>query len=90
MCHVHRNLENRTVHWGFDSSNWKAYILVPEEQEDKERCLRLLDEMAERYEGKVPFPPVLPNFKNILKRKEVSVLFCSIAFSTYFILSAIY
>ena len=28
VCHVHRHLENRTCHWGFDSRNWRAYLLV--------------------------------------------------------------
>lgn len=60
------------MHWGFDSGNWRAYLLVPDEQEERERCLRCLDEMVERYEGKVPFPPPLPIVKNNLKRKEVS------------------
>lgn len=79
VCHVHRDLENRTVHWGFDSCNWRAYLQVPEEQEERERCLRCLDEMVERYEGKVPYPPPpppLPNIKNNLKRKEVSQNIC--------------
>uniref|UniRef100_A0A3Q0RPJ5 c-SKI SMAD4-binding domain-containing protein n=1 Tax=Amphilophus citrinellus TaxID=61819 RepID=A0A3Q0RPJ5_AMPCI len=25
VVHSHKRLENRTVHWGFDSANWRAY-----------------------------------------------------------------
>ncbi|CAH2007431.1 unnamed protein product [Acanthoscelides obtectus] len=27
--HVHRRPENRTVHWGFDSANWRLYLKAP-------------------------------------------------------------
>lgn len=33
VCHVHRQ-ENGTLHWGFDSSNWRAYLQVYSGGED--------------------------------------------------------
>ncbi|KAJ6218945.1 hypothetical protein RDWZM_004757, partial [Blomia tropicalis] len=35
VCHYHRNrAKNRTVHWGFDPNNWRAYILPIEDTID--------------------------------------------------------
>ncbi|EEB18727.1 transforming protein Ski, putative [Pediculus humanus corporis] len=34
VCHAHRPLQNRTCHWGFDSSNWRSYLLVARGQPD--------------------------------------------------------
>ncbi|XP_017782491.1 PREDICTED: ski oncogene [Nicrophorus vespilloides] len=55
VCHVHANLENCTVHWGFDSSNWRSYILVHEEQPNHKQYTQYLDIMKEQYVGKTPF-----------------------------------
>lgn len=71
VCHVHRHFsENRTVHWGFDSANWRAYLRVCKDQADEEQCVKYLDEMKERYDGKVPFPPP-PNVYTSMKRKVI-------------------
>ncbi|XP_013082943.2 ski oncogene-like [Biomphalaria glabrata] len=32
VCHSHKSLENRTCHWGFDSSNWRSYLLLAKDQ----------------------------------------------------------
>ncbi|XP_044760496.1 ski oncogene [Coccinella septempunctata] len=57
VCHAHRNLENRTVHWGFESSKWRSYILVPKDQPDYEQRVKYLDDMMLMYEEKMAFPP---------------------------------
>lgn len=49
VCHAHRHLENRTCHWGFDSSNWRAYLLLIEDQPDHERRAKLLDFFKEQF-----------------------------------------
>ena len=33
VCHSHRALENRTCHWGFDSANWRSYLLLAKDQD---------------------------------------------------------
>ncbi|KAG8142151.1 hypothetical protein E2320_006112 [Naja naja] len=37
VIHSHKALENRTCHWGFDSANWRAYILLSQDYASKER-----------------------------------------------------
>lgn len=37
VCHSHRNKENRTCHWGFDSANWRAYLHLADDYTDTER-----------------------------------------------------
>uniref|UniRef100_H9GTT3 c-SKI SMAD4-binding domain-containing protein n=1 Tax=Anolis carolinensis TaxID=28377 RepID=H9GTT3_ANOCA len=68
VVHSHKALENRTVHWGFDSANWRAYILLGQDYAGKEEKARLgqrLDEVKEkfdfgrRYKRKAP-PPQPP------------------------------
>lgn len=63
VCHAHRDLENRTVHWGFDSAAWRAYLLVtrleqqpPAAPGDETQCCKYLDDMWDRYEGRATFP----------------------------------
>ncbi|KAK9721097.1 c-SKI Smad4 binding domain [Popillia japonica] len=71
VCHVHRNLENRTVHWGFDSGLWRSYMYICKDQIDHEQYTKYLDEMRDQYEEKIPFPtPVTDNGVNNLKRKQ--------------------
>ncbi|KAF5270623.1 hypothetical protein FQA39_LY01361 [Lamprigera yunnana] len=72
VCHVHRELENRTVHWGFDSSNWRSYLHISKDQIDHERLTKYLDVIKDQYDGKVPFaPPIVDNTVNSMKRKQV-------------------
>lgn len=33
VCHSHRRSENRVCHWGFDSSNWRRYLVLSRDQE---------------------------------------------------------
>ena len=49
VCHVHRFLENRTCHWGFDSSNWRSYLLIAKDQEEHEKLAKVLDEFKEQH-----------------------------------------
>ncbi|XP_041378123.1 ski oncogene-like isoform X2 [Gigantopelta aegis] len=39
--HSHRALENRTCHWGFDSANWRSYLLLTKDQDCKEELRRM-------------------------------------------------
>ncbi|KAJ6658750.1 hypothetical protein lerEdw1_019671 [Lerista edwardsae] len=53
VIHSHKALENRTCHWGFDSANWRAYILLGQDYTGKEEKARLgqcLDEMKEKFD----------------------------------------
>ncbi|XP_028849418.1 v-ski avian sarcoma viral oncogene homolog a [Denticeps clupeoides] len=52
VVHSHKLLENRTCHWGFDSANWRAYLLLGQDygKEEKARCERLLDEIKEKFD----------------------------------------
>ncbi|KAL8198467.1 UNVERIFIED_CONTAM: hypothetical protein K2H54_012112 [Gekko kuhli] len=53
VIHSHKSLENRTCHWGFDSANWRAYILLSQDYAGKEEKARLgqcLDEVKEKFD----------------------------------------
>uniref|UniRef100_A0A8C6XJ19 Ski oncogene n=1 Tax=Naja naja TaxID=35670 RepID=A0A8C6XJ19_NAJNA len=72
VIHSHKALENRTCHWGFDSANWRAYILLSQDyasKEEKARLSQCLDEMKEKFDyshrykrkaPRVPSDPPLP------------------------------
>lgn len=61
VCHAHQNLEVRTCHWGFDSSNWRSYLLLQEDQPDSERGEKLLDLFKKQHCGA----------ETVFKRKQV-------------------
>ncbi|KAM9299609.1 ski oncogene isoform 2-T2 [Gastrophryne carolinensis] len=53
VVHSHKALENRTCHWGFDSANWRAYILLGQDytgDEEQARLGRLLEDMKEKFD----------------------------------------
>ncbi|XP_034027785.1 v-ski avian sarcoma viral oncogene homolog a isoform X2 [Thalassophryne amazonica] len=53
VVHSHKAQENRTCHWGFDSANWRAYILLSQDytaKEEKFRLEQLLDEIKEKFD----------------------------------------
>ncbi|XP_041835595.1 1-phosphatidylinositol 4,5-bisphosphate phosphodiesterase eta-2 [Melanotaenia boesemani] len=53
VVHSHKRLENRTVHWGFDSANWRAYVLLDQDYTDKEEkshLEQLLKELKGKYD----------------------------------------
>lgn len=52
VCHAHRDLENRTCHWGFDSNNWRSYLYVYKEQQpEHDKLAKLLDVLKERFDA---------------------------------------
>ncbi|XP_077582230.1 v-ski avian sarcoma viral oncogene homolog b [Stigmatopora nigra] len=53
VVHSHKRLENRTVHWGFDSANWRAYVLLDPDyggREEKPRLEQLLRDFKGKYD----------------------------------------
>ncbi|XP_041982301.1 ski oncogene [Aricia agestis] len=68
VCHSH-GTEHRTCHWGFDSSRWRRFLLVGEEERERERCAALLDDVAAR-DAAPPPPPPQQNHHATLKRKQ--------------------
>ncbi|KAJ4927296.1 hypothetical protein JOQ06_015030 [Pogonophryne albipinna] len=53
VVHSHKRLENRTVHWGFDSANWRAYVLLDPDytgKEEKSHLEELLKELKSKYD----------------------------------------
>lgn len=47
VCHVHQQQENSTLHWGFDSNNWRAYLHVSQEEANRDKCTKLLDDLKD-------------------------------------------
>ncbi len=53
VVHSHKRQENRTCHWGFDSTNWRAYILLDQDYSEKEESItlqQLLNELKEKFD----------------------------------------
>ncbi|KAM9409400.1 v-ski avian sarcoma viral oncogene homolog b [Pholidichthys leucotaenia] len=53
VVHSHKRLENRTVHWGFDSANWRAYVLLDPDytgKEEKGHLEQLLKDLKGKYD----------------------------------------
>ncbi|XP_037875941.1 uncharacterized protein LOC101744016 isoform X1 [Bombyx mori] len=70
VCHSHET-ENRTCHWGFDSSHWRRFLLVADEEQDQEKCIALLDDLAARDEAAALAPLPLKHHHQLpLKRKQ--------------------
>lgn len=63
VSHAHRNPETSTVHWGFDSANWRAYLLLADDQDGQEELKKKLAVYKERARER-------------LKRKQVSCHGC--------------
>lgn len=47
--HAHRSLENRTCHWGFDSANWRSYLLLSRDQQNYNKLLAGFRELKEKH-----------------------------------------
>ncbi|CAH1239349.1 SKI [Branchiostoma lanceolatum] len=58
VCHSHKAQENRTCHWGFDSANWRSYVLLSKDQ-DTEEFQEALEDMKAKFD-----------FMNRFKRKQ--------------------
>ena len=50
VCHSHRSLENSTCHWGFDSANWRTYLLLSKGQEKVMTLQRKLDDLKAKFD----------------------------------------
>ncbi|XP_022246850.1 ski oncogene-like [Limulus polyphemus] len=50
VCHAHHAKENRTCHWGFDSSNWRAYVTIAKDEENREKLTQHLEDVKARFE----------------------------------------
>ncbi|XP_071450530.1 ski oncogene-like isoform X2 [Hetaerina americana] len=77
VCHAHRPSENRTCHWGFDSSNWRAYLLLAKGQ--SERLSEALDAFKRLYRSATPSSTTAPSpalAPPTGKRKQVEVPDC--------------
>lgn len=63
VCHSHKSLENRTCHWGFDSANWRSYLLLAKDQNLSEngKLQDAIEEVKSRFD---------PSHKQ--KRKQVN------------------
>ena len=61
VCHSHSAQENRTCHWGFDSANWRSYLLLSKDQDNKTRLQDVLEMIKARFD-----------FMSKYKRKEVN------------------
>ncbi|XP_048768231.2 ski oncogene-like isoform X2 [Ostrea edulis] len=49
--HSHKAQENNTCHWGFDSSKWRAYLLLAKDQEGKDKLQRDLEKMKAKFDA---------------------------------------
>jgi translation initiation factor 2 beta subunit (eIF-2beta)/eIF-5 len=47
--HAHGSLENRTCHWGFDSSNWRSYLLLSRDQQHYNKIANFFRDLKERH-----------------------------------------
>lgn len=68
VCHVHRQ-ENETCHWGFDSSNWRDYIHVNVDEQNREKFEKLLDALKEREREELEYLEIYLRKREHLKRK---------------------
>ncbi len=61
VCHAHRNRERRTCHWGFDSVNWRSYLMLADDysQAQRDGLSKSFADFKSRY--------------NPAKRKQVSL-----------------
>ncbi|XP_060080510.1 ski oncogene-like [Ylistrum balloti] len=51
VCHSHKALENRTCHWGFDSANWRSYLLLAKDQDGKDKLQDVLERMKIKFDS---------------------------------------
>ena len=61
VCHSHRPPEHRTCHWGFDSDNWRAYILLCQDQPDLEVKRKMLKNFKEEIHEEPIMYKKVPN-----------------------------
>lgn len=79
VCHVHQNQENSTLHWGFDSNNWRHYLQLPDDDENKEKYGTYLDALYEREQQDMIAKLSIQHEVNLQKRKVGAIfprIFC--------------
>nr|SVE74482.1 EOG090X0EYT [Daphnia barbata] len=74
ISHAHRSVENRTCHWGFDSTNWRAYLLLARRQQQPQPSndvlLHQLEEFKHRFSSASPSPPTAMAVKRKFQTAE--------------------
>nr|SVE73860.1 EOG090X0EYT [Daphnia atkinsoni] len=66
ISHAHRSVENRTCHWGFDSTNWRAYLLLARRQQQPQPSNDVLLHQLEEFKNRFFSASTLPT---AVKRK---------------------
>ncbi|XP_030798889.1 ski oncogene isoform X2 [Rhinopithecus roxellana] len=77
VVHSHKALENRTCHWGFDSANWRAYILLSQDYTGKEEQARLgrcLDDVKEKFDYGNKYKRRVPRVAGLQVEQETGFL----------------
>ncbi|UYV68700.1 SKI [Cordylochernes scorpioides] len=54
ICHVHNPKQNKTCHWGFDSDNWRNYLILDTEDAEYEANQ---EELLTDLKKKFDYPP---------------------------------
>ncbi|XP_013786882.1 ski oncogene-like, partial [Limulus polyphemus] len=68
VTHVHRFSENRTCHWGVDSENWRAYLLLSDNQDNSEQLNEHLEDVKSRFD----FSQKYKRKQSVTEESEVS------------------
>nr|SVE76061.1 EOG090X0EYT [Daphnia hispanica] len=68
ISHAHRSVENRTCHWGFDSTNWRAYLLLARRQQQPQPSNDVLLHQLEEFKNRF-FSNTTPATPTAVKRK---------------------
>lgn len=69
VSHSHSELENGTIHWGFDPTNWRSYLMLSLDQAGYPRAQELLDSLKSKFEAgaeKLAIKQVLYNFLTLI------------------------
>lgn len=89
VCHVHQRQENRTLHWGFDSNNWRAYLQVAEDEDNREKYATYLNDLRDREQHDMMVALSLQRDASLHKRKVSDKSFFS-SLSIILLLNFIY
>lgn len=69
VCHAHQLQEISTLHWGFDSNNWRAYLHVSLDEENREKFTKMLDDLHDRVQQDTIMMIQVQRDNSTLKRK---------------------
>lgn len=85
VCHVHQQQENSTLHWGFDSNNWRYYLHVSLDEENREKYTSYLDDLRDREQQDLLLLINAQRDSSNLKRKvRHSTVSFNLVFSTLY------